>query len=1499
MGEENDNRILAPKASLDRTNYHQWAPSMKLYLAVKKVWHVVESSFELLSDEALESLNKAERKTYEDKLDKDVLARALIMSCVAGGAVPLPAWTEETAGQIWGRLKDAYGMVDKARLMDMHTQMLSYRHPDGESIAKLLSKMEGFQSQLLAGGQTVDDEELVLAILQSLKTTEGYGANLSNLRTMQRKGCLSREELVAELFHLESTLPAPVSHRAMVAYGGQGDSAGQVSGGSQAGGGGWRSGGGGFGGQCFRCQEFGHRASRCRAPAPVEPTHKSGYGRGRAGGTAPKALLMQGGADGVGWYMDGGASDHVAQSKRGMVSYRELGVPMSVGTAEAGKEMLAVGKGVVNLRVSDGRQGATRTLQLTNTLHVPTAGANLVSVSRLDKEGKRVLYGEGKCQVVSSDGDVLAVGQLVDGLYRMDPRPMALMARSNPQLLALWHARLGHISQEALITLSRGAVIGMPTFSNTKLPFCRACAMGKQCRGHHPTNSHKVTEALDRVHSDILGPVRVEGADDEDLPVYVVTFLDEATHYLVVELMQSKGELLSKFRKYVMWAKAQKRRGIKALRCDNGAEYTSRAFKKLCEDEGISVEYSAPYTPKSNGVAERINRTLEGTVRCLREQGHLDDWLWPELLDTATFLLNRTPSSAIQVADAKTPFEAWNGRKPSVKHLRVIGCRAYPMVPPKDRTKFGTVATEGVLVGYSGGGYRIYLPEEGRVIVSRHATFDESIRGTPDEEEWTPRDQPLLFPDDSMDEAGEAQAVAEGEVEADALPNEGPVEPVAIIAAAPEEDAPEENQEVGGNALLEGIDVAEQDGRPGDGGRGEAIELGHDVPLLGDEQMDLWDGASEVDVLDVEPLDELLVNGPRPRAAPNRREIDVRMLPHAEDEVVDPNVLLARGKGVASSSGSSGSSGSVAPGIRGPVGDVSSSVPADSQELVQEDPLEAHGEPNDFPRPVPGSMVPPAPSVPDPTSVAEAMGGIWAGEWSGAMDDEMMQMHALEVYELVDLPPGKRAIGCRWVFKTKRNALGEIERFKSRLCAKGFTMRPGIDFLATFAPVSGVTTLRIVIVIATALDWEMLQLDVTTAFLYGHLDEEVYMRQPEGYVVAGQEDKVWRLRKALYGTKQAPRCWNQRINAFMLEHGFYKSQRDPCLYIKWQGKGPMLVVLYVDDMLVAGPDAEMIRAFKKQLMDEFKIKDLGEPKVLLGLHITRDRARRQLDITLESYLREVVDLAGMWKARPQGNPLPPGTKLLEEAVGAEAEAVDVTRYRQLLGKLSYAAQKARPDLSVVVGLLAKFQSKPLVKHWDALLHAVCYVRETLSHGLHFDLAHVHSNPSALTLSMFADADYANSPDRKAISGIVLQLGGATISWSSKRQSIVTTSTLEAELVAAARACKEVVWARGLLQEVGLQQHGATPMWEDNQGCIAVCQDASTSTLTRHLEVQYFFTREKIRTGAVDMRYIPTQEQLADLLTKPLERTVLRKLRAAVGVVNASSSPSGSVGSRER
>jgi hypothetical protein len=244
-------------------------------------------------------------------------------------------------------------------------------------------------------------------------------------------------------------------------------------------------------------------------------------------------------------------------------------------------------------------------------------------------------------------------------------------------------------------------------------------------------------------------------------------------------------------------------------------------------------------------------------------------------------------------------------------------------------------------------------------------------------------------------------------------------------------------------------------------------------------------------------------------------------------------------------------------------------------------------------------------------------------------------------------------------------------------------------------------------------------------------------------------------------------------------------------------------------------------------------------------------------------------------------------------------AVDVTRYRQLLGKLSYAAQKARPDLSVVVGMLAKFQSKPLVKHWDALLHAVCYVRDTLSHGLHYDLGHARDDPSALTLTMYVDADYANSPDRKAVSGIVLQLGGATISWSSKRQSITTTSTLEAELVAATRACKEVLWARGLLQEVGLQQHEATPMWEDNQGCIAVCKDASTSVLSRHLEVQYFFTREKIRTGAVDMRYIPTQEQLADLLTKPLERVVFRKLRAAVGVVNASSSPSGSVGRRER
>jgi hypothetical protein len=250
-----------------------------------------------------------------------------------------------------------------------------------------------------------------------------------------------------------------------------------------------------------------------------------------------------------------------------------------------------------------------------------------------------------------------------------------------------------------------------------------------------------------------------------------------------------------------------------------------------------------------------------------------------------------------------------------------------------------------------------------------------------------------------------------------------------------------------------------------------------------------------------------------------------------------------------------------------------------------------------------------------------------------------------EVYDLVPLPPGRRAVGCKWVFTLKRNELGEVTRHKARLVAKGFAQREGIDYVDTFAPVANFTAIRLILAIAAAQDLEVEQMDVATAFLYGKVEEELYMQQPEGYAERGRERMVWRLRRGIYGLKQAPRMWNERIDEVFVGDGFTRCERDTCIYVKWREGKPIYVVVYVDDLLLVSGDAVLLRATKDLLKRTFKMKDLGPVKHCLGLVVTRDRASRRMWINQEMYLRETADALDLGTRAIRGTPMETGLVL--------------------------------------------------------------------------------------------------------------------------------------------------------------------------------------------------------------------------------------------------------------
>jgi hypothetical protein len=414
--------------------------------------------------------------------------------------------------------------------------------------------------------------------------------------------------------------------------------------------------------------------------------------------------------------------------------------------------------------------------------------------------------------------------------------------------------------------------------------------------------------------------------------------------------------------------------------------------------------------------------------------------------------------------------------------------------------------------------------------------------------------------------------------------------------------------------------------------------------------------------------------------------------------------------------------------------------------------------------------------------------------------------------------------------------------------------------------------------IANQLDLEVHQMDVSTAFLNGELEEEIYMKQPEGYVKEGEEDLVCKLNKSIYGLKQSSRCWYRTIDQFLKNSGYVQSSSDPCLYIKREGDNIMLIALYVDDLIPASNSKRMLHKEKEALRKRFEMKDLGEVHYCLGIQVERDRNKKRMRLHQSQYLTNLLKKFGMEECKPAATPVDQGTKLLPN----EGKPVEKTKYQALIGGLTYAVTGTRPDLAQALGLVNQFCSNPGVEHWTAAKRILRYIKGTIDYGITFD----GNKETEVQLNGYVDADWGSNPNgRKSQSGYLFTLCGGVISWASKKQSVVALSSTEAEYVAASLACQEAVWLRVLLEDISFVQNKPTMIKEDNQGAIALSKNPKYHPRTKHIDIKHHFIRDKVAKKEVVLDYCPTEEMLADLLTKPLGKTTFQRFRELMGVRN--------------
>ncbi|KAI3703060.1 hypothetical protein L6452_28815 [Arctium lappa] len=478
----------------------------------------------------------------------------------------------------------------------------------------------------------------------------------------------------------------------------------------------------------------------------------------------------------------------------------------------------------------------------------------------------------------------------------------------------------------------------------------------------------------------------------------------------------------------------------------------------------------------------------------------------------------------------------------------------------------------------------------------------------------------------------------------------------------------------------------------------------------------------------------------------------------------------------------------------------------------------------------------------EPTSYKEASSN---SDWQKAMDEELQALDKAQTWDFVPLPPGKKPIGSKWVFKIKTKSDGSIDRYKARLVAKGFNQEYGIDYEETFAPVARVTSVCSLLAIAATKQWPLFQIDVKNAFLNGDLSEEVYMTPPPG--VRLPQGHVCRLRKALYGLKKAPRAWFEKFSSTITSLGFAPSNYDLGLFTRTTEAGTILLLLYVDDMIITGSDSTGIANLKSSLSSCFEMKDLGSLHYFLGLEVLSDPSG--LYLCQAKYTSDLLSKAGITDNKTASTPLEHNLHLAPN-VGPPLR--DPTLYRQLVGSLVYLTV-TRPDIAYVVHTVSQFMSAPCSDHYAAVLLILRYLKGTMFHGLHFP------STSSLILRGFSDADWDNDmTDRRSTTGYCFFLGDSLISWRSKKQSLTARSSTEAEYRALVDTAQELVWLRWLLSDMGAPQQSPTSLWCDNNSAIQIAHNDVFHERTKHIEIDCHFVRQHVTRKTIQLLPISTR-----------------------------------------
>ncbi|KAD7478926.1 hypothetical protein E3N88_02062 [Mikania micrantha] len=462
------------------------------------------------------------------------------------------------------------------------------------------------------------------------------------------------------------------------------------------------------------------------------------------------------------------------------------------------------------------------------------------------------------------------------------------------------------------------------------------------------------------------------------------------------------------------------------------------------------------------------------------------------------------------------------------------------------------------------------------------------------------------------------------------------------------------------------------------------------------------------------------------------------------------------------------------------------------------------------------------------------------------MKQEIESIERNKTWHLTKLPAGHKAIGLKWVYKVKRDANGDINKYKARLVAKGYVQKQGLDFDEVFAPVARMETVRLILALAANEGWKVHHLDVKSAFLHGNLKEEVYVQQPQGFEKKGSENMVYRLDKALYGLRQAPRAWNHKLDQTLKELGFDRCSYEQAVYKQTDQDGISIVGVYVDDLIVTGSSSQKTRNFVKQMESKFEMINLGLLSYYLGIEV--EQGTSGIVLKQSSYARKLLDMTQMQDCNPCRYPMEPKMKLTREENGP---GVDETN---------------------------RFMASPKEIHRKAVKHILRYVKGTVDHGIK------SYKGGGKELLGYSDSSFATDQyDGKGTTGLVFFFGGGPIAWASTKQQTVALSSCEAEFMAATATACQAIWLQNVLKELTGWETKKVKLKVDNKSAIELMKNPVFHGRSKHIDTRYHFIRECIEKELIVVEHVCGEDQVADILTKALPKLKFEEMKGKLGV----------------